>query len=311
MTKKSHKGVYFRGGFVKRLSKEQADIKRMLVNEFMTPKQIAIRRGTTIQATYKTIRKLKEKGEINKIFRGVEKNRPTSKPPLNTKNDLRGNSIRLHGQEFNIRILHKSKTYETTKNKTNLIYIDDNTIKLNNKTIEIYSGHSFFSDSVHKATSKSLMYWNRLFTKIENELDIILIKNRVENIRLVNNHYSEINNELAKETEIKGDKIRIYANEDGKLWFSIDNSFNLHEMETLHPKTAQEDMENIKPFFNDLRENEKITISDLKNMIYSQAKVNKETADGLAALAHFMKSQLPKTPEIDQNTPKSKPEYVG
>ena len=49
--------------------------------------------------------------------------------------------------------------------------------------------------------------------KLEDMID------RKQNIRMVNSHYAEINNELSKECEKKGYKIRIHGTDDGKLWF--------------------------------------------------------------------------------------------
>jgi len=176
--------------------------------------------------------------------------------------------IRLHGQEFNIKIIYKDDKYKYLLDRINTTKIDDNTIRLYKNSIEVYSGKSFYADNAQKATADSIDYWNRFFARLENEFKVILIKPRAQNIKLVKNHYAEINNELAIECEKKGDKINIYAREDGKLWFSIDNSFNLKEAETQHSSTAKADMEEVvQPFFNDLRDNAPPVSSDLAKFI--------------------------------------------
>ncbi len=243
-----------------KLSKEQEDVLYLLTNEFLTPKKIAIRRNTSFQAAYKTIKKLKEKGALNNRLEGVEKIEGTFQPPTN--------QIRLHAQEFNIKLLFKDQRYNELLDKSNIEYIDGNTIKLYSNSIEIYSAHIFMGEDVQSATSKSIHYWNRFFIKLEDYFNVILMKNRYQNIKLVKAHYSEINNELAKDYEVKGDKIKIFTRDDGKLWFLIDNSFNLHEIETVHPKTSKQDMGDvIKPYFNDLRENKHFLPSEVVNMI--------------------------------------------
>ena len=53
------------------LSKEQKEIIRLLTKEFLTVRQISIRRQTTIQAVYKTIKKLTAIGILKHIDYGV------------------------------------------------------------------------------------------------------------------------------------------------------------------------------------------------------------------------------------------------
>jgi hypothetical protein len=237
----------------KTLTKAEEEVIRLLSEEFLTPNKIAIRRGCSKQAVSKIISNLKKKGAINAVYNKVDKTQSTCKP-------FKKNMIRLHGQEFNIRILYKDQKYKKLKKKSNIIFIDGNTIRLYANSIEVYSGQSFMADDVDKATAKSFKYWNKLFARLEHDLKVILVKPRSQNIKLVNNHYSEINNGLAKDLNIKAEKIRIYGEDDGKLWFLIDNSFNLHEAETVHSEHAQEDMRGtIRPFFNELRKSKGYT----------------------------------------------------
>ena len=92
-------------------------------------------------------------------------------------------------------------------------------------------------------------------------------------------------NELAKDCNLNKDYIRVYTREDGKLWFMIDNSFNLNEAETVHPETAKADMENIiQPYFNDLRENKHLLPSQINKAVLDTQKQVYEIANGLNAL---------------------------
>jgi len=223
----------------------ERDILSLLSDEHLTIPQVAIRRQTSKQAVYKILSSLKKKGLINKNFQRVEKNLSTM---------VENGWIRLHGQEFNIKIIYKDKRYKELKKRANVIDVDGNTVRLYRDSVEVYSVHSFFSESVQKATAKSFRYWSKFFRVLENDLKIILVKSRVQNIKQVNAHYSETNNELAQDCIMNHDKIRVYTREDGKLWFLIDNSFNLCEAETVHSHTAYKDMQGvIRPFFNDLR----------------------------------------------------------
>ena len=259
------------------LSKTEQDVLYLLTKDFLTPKKVAIRRGTNVYAVYKIIKRLKKKGIVSFLKQEGQKNQPTFAHLKGVKGKKQPSfpvehQIRLHNQEFNIRILFKDQKYKDRLNKANTIYIDGNTIRLYRNTIEVYSGHSFYADDVQKATSNSFEYWNRFFSILENDLKVILIKSRSQNIKLVNQHYAEINNELAKECEIKANKIKVYTTDDSKLWFLIDNSFNLHEAETTHPGTARQDIDIIRPFFNDLRDNKPALVSELQGIVFSNTK---------------------------------------
>ena len=246
--KRSTKYGCLSGKGIAKITPTEKEILCLLTKDFLTPKQIQIRRQCSKQAVNKHIRNLIKKGAYNIGCRLVDDSIPTTKRSY-------VNAIRLHAQEFNIKILFKDQRYHKTLEKCNTIEIDGNTVRLSKESIEVYSGQSFFSDDVQKATVKSFKYWQRCFARLEHDLKVIIVKPRSQNIKLVNQHYAEINNELAKESERKGYKIRVYTTDDGKLWFSIDNSFNLQEAETQHPGTAERDMgEVVKHFFNDMRD---------------------------------------------------------
>jgi len=87
----------------------------------------------------------------------------------------------------------------------------------------------------------------------------------------------------------------------------VDNSFNLHELETQHPETAEEDMTSVKNFFNDIRENKTPTMSDLLKIVKQIQDQNLETAKGLNAIAQLMK---PQPQDIDTPIEKKRPDYI-
>jgi len=304
--KKVEKKVENSDGSLKLTAAEQ-EILHLLSEEFLSIKQIAIRRQTSDKAVYKVLSKLKKKGAINSAFREVENFRSTIQPS--------NHSIRLHGQEFNIKILYKDERYKKMAEKSNTVNIDGNTIRLYKNSIEVYSGHSFYADDAQKATAKSFKYWNRLFTRLEHDFKVILIKSRSQNVKLVNQHYAEINNELAEECEKKVYKIRTYGTKDAKLWFTIDNSFNLHEAETQHPQRAKQDMEDVvKPFFNDLRDKQPPLPSEIWKILAEVTKHEKEIGAGLNTVVALLKQKTPqkKLPKSGGKVyPDEKRGYIG
>lgn len=240
------------------ISESQKIVLELLTKEFLTVKEIAKRRQTSRQAIHKTITKLRKKGLLNRYLGGVDKGVSTTSTPYISD----GTFIRLHGLEIKVEILEKKERYNKRLKEFNIVRIKGNTIRLFKNSIEIYIKSHFTAQTVEQATAKGLDYINNLFIIIENDLGITIIKDRKQNIKLVNAHYSECNNELAKEMNKEKEKIKLYAREDGKLWFTIDNSFNLNEAETLHPASSKEDMqEAVKPFFDSLRDNKGYTPS--------------------------------------------------
>jgi len=290
-------------GCLQKLTESEKQVLYLLSEEYLTPKRVAIRLKCSHQNVYKIIKNLRKKGAISKNFKSVEKSDAPSMLPRNIQQVVT-NEIRLHSQEYNILILNKDIRYK--ERKSNLIEIDGNTIRLFRNTIEIYIGHSFYGDDANEAHNKSMKYLKRLIRRIEYDLKIILVKDRTQNIREVKAHYSEMNNELAKDMNNKKEKLMITAEEDGKNWLSIDNSFNLDEMETIHPETSKEDMDKIKPFFNDLRENKPPNLSEMMILIKEVVEVNKETSAGLNSIVQLLK---PKEEKIVKD--KNKPDYFG
>lgn len=231
---------------------------RLITEEFLTVKQISYRRKCTTQAVYKIIKKLKKKGAFNTGLQRVAKIQPTLQP---------SDKIRLHGQEFNIKLLYQDQFYQKLLNRSNIMFIDGNTIRLYRNSIEIYSGKDFYGENEQVATTRSLKYWKSFFIKLEHALRSVLVKPRSRNIKLVNQHYAYVNSEICENAIDRGERIRIYAKEDGKLAFITDDSFGLKEDETVHPKTAKQDRKIIDKQVNDWRLNDPPTNSQLSQNI--------------------------------------------
>ena len=304
--KKTTKHSCFSGQGHSKLTPTEKEVLFLLTHEFLTPNQIAIRRQRTQQSVSKIMCSLKKKGAINIANHPnnmVVKNQPTSQPTTNF--------IRLHGQEFNIKILWKEYKYKQLTEKSNTLMIDGNTIRLYKNSIEIYSGQSFYADDTQKATVRSMEYWSRFFARLEHEFKVILVKPRSQNIKLVNQHYAETNNELSQECEKKSEKIKVYTTDDGRLWFTIDNSFNLHEAETLHPHSAKEDMQDtVKPFFNDMRDKSHYLPSQIRITVEATLELVKEVAAAQLNQTKLIEALLPK-PVKEKSMKQERPFYVG
>jgi len=243
------------------LTNAEKEVLKLITEEFLTLKQIQLRRDCSKQAVYKIIKSLKKKGVLNQGLQQVDFNQSTSQPKC--KN-------RLHGQEINIKIINKSQKYLEIIKKSNLIIRNGHTIRLYSSSIEIYSGEgiSFLGTDEIEATRKSLDYWKKFIVSLENEFKVILLKNRVQNIKIVNHHYAYTDSEVCKDAIEHKTKIKVFAIEDGKLAFITDDSFGLNEDECVHPEKAKQDREAISRQVNDWRLNPEVpTNSELSKAV--------------------------------------------
>jgi DNA-binding CsgD family transcriptional regulator len=246
------KGLKYHKGIVD-LTKTEKEILRLITEEFLTIKQIAQRRCCSLQAVYKIIKKLKKKGSFNIGLKKVEKIEPT----------YNQTDIRLHGQELNIKIIWQDQKYQKLIEKSNILFLDSNTIRLYKNSIEIYLGQSFYGKTINEAEIKSLEYLERFLTRLEHDLKVSLLKNRARNIKIVNQHWARGESELSENAIKNKKRVWVYAEEDGKLCFITDDSFGFKEDETIHPITAKPDRKAIDKQINDWRLNNPPTQSEI------------------------------------------------
>jgi len=239
------------------LTKTEREVLHLITDEFLTVKNMAQRRGVSLQAIYKTIKKLKKKGAFDGGLNKVEK----------VESTFNQTDIRLHGQEFNIKIIWQDNKYQKALNKSNTLFLDSNTIRLYKNSIEVYSGQSFFGKTTNESDKRSFIYWERFFSRLEHELNIIIKKQRSRNIKEVNHHYARGNSEICENANEAKERIWIYAEEDGKLAFITDDSFGFKEDECVHPITAKKDREAIDKQINCFRQDNPPTNSELATHI--------------------------------------------
>lgn len=244
------------------LTGAEEEVLRLIREEFLTPKQIQIRRQCTKQAYYKIFTSLKRKGALNPGLPLVDQ----TEAPVNQVNQR---LVRLHGQEFHLDILFQDHRYQQHLVRSNIFFLKGHTIKLYRNGIEIYAGKgiSFYGDDADQAFSKSLEYWKQFFVTLENELSVTLVKPRARNIRIVNQHFARGDSEVAYNAINNKGKIKVFAQEDGKLAFITDDSFGFKEDETVHPQTGKSDRIEIDKQINDWRLNRPPTNSQLAGHI--------------------------------------------
>lgn len=270
-----------------KLSNTEEDVLFLLTKETLNVSQVALRRNRSPQSVYKIRKQLIKKGLYSPYDIEVEK--------------VGGclNQFRLHNEQYHINIIWQDHKYKKRLNhqENKRLDIDGNSVMLYKNSIDIYSNNSFFGNTVDESESKSLRYWYRIFRRVENELKIIIMKDRHDNVTRVRADYAETNNELATHFIKEDQRIRV-TGEDGICWLVIDNSFGLKELETTHPRRSKADMKDVvNPFFEDLRNNNPDILlpSQLVQIIKEIALHTRENAASINSLALVLKSQIPET----------------
>ena len=125
---------------------------------------------------------------------------------------------------------------------------------LTNKSVIVYEKSSYLSETSSGAKSHAIYSFISLIKGLERLLqaDFTERAGRQYRFKVSRQHYALVKNALAKQYDAEGKKLQVYA--DRGLWFLIDNSFNLHEAETVHPETADSDSKKVQDFFNSLKE---------------------------------------------------------
>jgi hypothetical protein len=132
-------------------------------------------------------------------------------------------------------------------------------IWLTDRSIIIFEKASYMADNSTEARKYAVYDFFSLVEALERHLKADFGATRQDRLKfkVSRQHYALIKNALAKQYDKEGKKLEI-SNEKGQ-WFIIDNSFNLHEAETVHPETADNDNLKVQNFFNGLKKFENFT----------------------------------------------------
>src|SRR3989338_2100331 len=130
-------------------------------------------------------------------------------------------------------------------------------IWLTNKSIVIYEKSSYLADTSKESQERAIQDMLALMKSLEKHLQANFKTGRYYKFKVSRQHYSLVKNALAQQYDKEGNKLQVF-NEDG-LWFLIDNSYNLHEAETVHPKTSVDDNKKVQDYFNGVKKLEDYT----------------------------------------------------
>lgn len=219
-----------------------------------TTKQICSDLHISKQKLQYYLDKLKSQNKIQKLGYGV----------WQTSLYLVDNSVRLHGLMWHLKLPKEVRVWEQilekkrinfkriNNNKNFEIIFKENRVRLSSKSIIIYDIKSYFGFNAVDSKKYAMSELQSFLNELQAKLGIELTYKGSYIIKTSRQHYALIRNSLAMQCRKDGTKINVY-NERG-LWFTIDNSYNLEEAETVHPNTALVDNLGVQKFFNEHKE---------------------------------------------------------
>jgi hypothetical protein len=281
------------------LSAAKAEIYAMVALEGMTVSQIATRR----KCSRRYVRKIKKELTDLGLFRNVV---PPPPQDPGTPGTSERAQRRLHAQKFRIELVRPISQRYLKDSVGSCFKLDGNDVQCFQEVICVQAkDKSFFGDSEEQALDSSMEYWNRFFVRLENQLKVLILKDRRQNIRMTYHEWATGPCELAEECEKRGDPLRIYA-KDGKLRYTTDWS-SLHEREAHHAKTGMQDSEAGNRFIEDVLDHPAAPkYTELCKIVESIALHNAEMAAGLNAVVKLMKG-----PEQQEFQPLEEADYFG
>lgn len=233
--------------------------------------------GISKQAMNYYVRNLLQSGNIKKVGYGtwevLEVNNSKievkrSKKIATTYSDsfisAKPDSVRAHAFMFHLKIPKlknwnrreeylnkKGIKYKTLNNigKGQKITIRGFNIHLKNNSIIFYTKESYISKLAGHAKSTALYDFHSTIRTLENILNASFQIRKKYVFKVCKEHYALIKNCLARQYDKPG-KRKLYVYDMKGLWFLIDNSYKLHEAETIRTGEAVDDNEGIQEYFN-------------------------------------------------------------
>jgi len=220
---------------------------------------------------------LKREGCIEKIGYGVwefvkDFHKTSTKKTIvigkNGGGSLKPGSVRGHGFLFKLELPNNFKNWDKReeilkklKVKYDPYYVggvvrgqrittQKTKVALTNKSIIINFPESYIAETSKLAKKDAIEKFLRVVKSVERLLRADFSLFGKYKFRVARQHYALIKNSLARQYLEDGKKLAVYSGRG--LWLLIDNSYNLEELETVHPKTADKDNGKVQDFFNGL-----------------------------------------------------------
>lgn len=249
------------------------------IKEGWNPSVICKKLNITKQRLNYYLSSLKKRGLIRKIGYGVweicaeytekeiKKTTQVTQNNLHKFKGLKQDSVRGHAFMFTLRIPEGTRNWKRReeilkehgfKFKPLKIFgggqqmiFRGRKVWLTNKSLIIFEKSSFLAETSKEAKKHAIGTFLRIVKAFERYIRANFYSAGQYKFKVSRQHYSLVKNALAQQYDKEGKKLHIYSG-DG-LWLLIDNSYNLHETETVHSKTADKDNQKVQDFFNGVK----------------------------------------------------------
>lgn len=302
----SKKTIPFKGKEPITLTEKEAEVLYLLKVEFLTNKQVSIRRGITERRARQISQNLRRKGALD-----LKRNTYTEKQaPISDS----GSFWRLHKLHFKVKPYYFYPRYSKVRLDLGGYGFNyrDWIITLHADCLEIRekSLHDFRSEDKFACLRKANDSFNRVIRELGSKYGFEVFKDKKCNIVLLDHHLAFTNSGFSN--SVKEDYLSLHGF-DSKVWFSVDKSKGVKEHEYIHSKRALSDSEIVEPFFNGLRDHylktgEVLTFESILMVINELAFQSKETATGLNSVVKLLQ---PKSFDEDLEGEKVNPDYMG
>ena len=312
-----YRGVTFRA--ISSLSELQKSVLSLLLHptEIWTVASIAKHRGTTRQAVYNVIDKLKAKGLLFGSSMGGFSSGGVTLRPYPTSKGVTLHSIvtkpeviRCHGHQWLLNIISKISSYRTT---TPLCTpYRGHKVRFNNNSVEVYCRdrwEGITANTEEEARVHAWAYWLAYFKQLQYDKGIVLVKADHANIELVKCHYAHLHNGIAYDYKQEDKKLRCIG-EDGKEWLIADFSHSINELDFTHSSLAQEDSEKLRRHLDVMRHPEVPTLADLSKFTLSIGDSLRSQVEVTTTILKLITPKQAEEPK-DADPKAEKPFYIG
>jgi hypothetical protein len=227
--------------------------------------------------------------------------------PVKNLNLLRPDQVRGHGIQFTLSLPNNLRNWDRRKELltrakikfrdmpnifggAELIEFRGKKVILTNKSIIVNEPKDYLTETADKAKSQAIYSFLTFVRGLESYLKANLSYGGQYKFKVTRQHYALVKNALAKQYDSEGKKLEVYS--AGELWFVIDNSFNLHEAETIHPATSDTDNKKVQDFFNGLKRYEGFTPQFLMESIGKSVQCSVQNAQNLDNYAIHLKAHV-------------------
>ena len=212
-----------------------------------------------------------------------------------------------HGWQLSITILNKRG-----KDKTGTIKSFDGCYAhVNPETIDLYQaeGTGKRGSSADAAFNANKEYLFGIISKMQNDLNYLLLKPRSENVRLCKYHMADRDSQISKKYETEGTILKV-IDKDGKLRFVVDwSEGKIPHFEAIHPQKAKPDLKRANKLLNEVADGYP-TPQEGWEFIKSSLEQNRTNSEHIEKLAIALRTILPQ-PQVAPASQRKLEEYAN